>query len=163
MNLVPGWSDFSHENPDGPPTFLRDASPSPGPLQISCAWHTSGDEPNPNDRDLIGLTEGAGASFEMPKLLESYSGACAIGRFGTAVFRCKDAARVQAWYLSNGRDFINVTHICSEDVEPTEIREAQKIAEDLRIEPADEPSMQRSKAAGMLSRIGKWFGGGCGR
>jgi hypothetical protein len=163
VNLVPGWSDYSDENPGGPPTFLRDASPSPGPLQVSCAWYTSGQEPNPSDDDLIGLAKRAGDSFDSPALLETGSGPCAIGRFGTAVFRCNDAPRVQAWYLTNGRDFITVTHICGDDVEAAELHEAQRIVEDLRIETADDPPMQRTGAADILSRVGKWFGRGPGR
>jgi hypothetical protein len=64
---------------------------------------------------------------------------------------------VQAWYLSNGRDFITVTHICGCDVDVEELQEAQKIVEDLRIERADNPPTQQTRAAGILSRVGKWF------
>src|SRR5688572_30273383 len=58
VKLLPGWADYSDENPDGPPTFLRDTSASPGPLQVSCAWYESGAVPNPNDDDLIALAKG---------------------------------------------------------------------------------------------------------
>src|SRR5207237_5537853 len=64
MHLLPDWSDHSHENPDGPPTYLRDTSEVPGPLQVSWAWYESGEVPNPSDEDLISLATGAQRSFE---------------------------------------------------------------------------------------------------
>ena len=127
VHLLPDWSDHSHENPDGPPTYLRDASDAPGPLQVSWAWYQSGEVPNPSHEDLISLAKGVQRSFDSPELVETGSGACALGRYGTAVFRCKDFGRVQAWYLSNGRDIITVTHIAGADVDPIEVREAQQI------------------------------------
>jgi len=163
VQLLPDWSDHSHENPDGPPTYLRDTSADPGPLQVSWAWYESGEVPNPSDDDLISLAIGVQKSFESPQLNETRAGSCTIGRFGTAVFRCKDYGRVQAWYLSNGRDIITVTHIAGEDVDPIEVKEAQQIVEQLAIGRADNPPMQRAGAAGIFSGVRKWFGRGSGR
>lgn len=163
VQLPPDWSDHSHENPDGPPTYLRDISADPGPLQVSCAWYKSGEVPNPSDDDLISLAKGVQNSFESPELIESAAGPCMIGRFGTAVFRCGDFGQVQAWYLSNGRDIITVTHIAGENVDPVEVKEAQKIVEQLAIDRADNQTLQRTGAAEKRSWFQRLFGRGPGR
>jgi hypothetical protein len=163
VRLLPGWSDHSEENPDGPPTYLRDVSFSPGPLQVSWAWYESGATPDPTDDDLIALSKGIQKSFESPELIETGSGACSVGRYGSAVFRCEEAGRVQAWHLSNGRDLLTVTHIAGNDVDPVEVKEAQQIVEMLAIGRAEDQTPQRSGAAGILSHVLKWFGRGPSR
>jgi hypothetical protein len=155
VNLLPGWTDYSYENPEGPPTFLRDASSESGPLQVSWAWYASGKEPNPTDEELIGLAKGFGKGFDEPELLETSSGKCAIGRYGTAVFRTKESARVQAWYLSNGRDFVTVTHIGVGQPEPEEVAGAQQIVEQLRIVEVAEQPQERDRRGGIGSLFRK--------
>lgn len=34
IKLVDGWGDYSHENPEGPPTYLRDRSEVPEPGEV---------------------------------------------------------------------------------------------------------------------------------
>jgi hypothetical protein len=157
VNLPPTWSDHSAENPNGPPTYLRDASDTPGPLQISWAWYNSGKEPNPTDQDLIELAR----RFESRvggEVLSTTCGDCTIGRYGTAVFRAAEMPRIQVWLLSNGRDFVTVTHINPVEPDADEVAEAQSIVELLRIENTDEEPVQRKPSAGIVSTVRRFLG-----
>ena len=129
--LQNGWSDHSEENPDGPPTFERDLSACPGALQFSYALYVSGEEPNPSTRDLIEMSIKLGAKHDAGKLVEAYSGPCAFGQFGTAVFHPAGGGRMQIWHLSNGRDFILATHVNVDEPDPVEVQEAQEIVRDV--------------------------------
>jgi hypothetical protein len=133
IKLLDGWSDYSHENPEGPSTFLRESSEVPGPLQVSWAEYTGGAEPNPTASDLEEMSRESGDQQQFGQLVESTNGACDFGRFGTAVFRSTENPRVQIWHLSNGRDFIMVTHICPQAPDPAEVREAQEIVRSLTL------------------------------
>jgi hypothetical protein len=157
INLPPTWSDHSAENPDGPPTYLRDSSDTPGPLQVSWAWYKSGKVPNPTDQDLIDLARASQKTFG-GELLSTSSGACAIGRYGTVVLRTADMPRIQVWRLSNGRDIVTVTHICPVELEADEVAEAQLIVELLRIENRDEEPVQTKRSAGIVSSLLKLLG-----
>ena len=160
VNLLPGWTDHSDENPDGPLTYVRDASESPGALQISCAWYVSGEVPDPDDDDLINLAKGIADTFDAAELVETKSGTCRIGRYGSAVFRCSGFPHVQAWHLSNGRDLIMVTHICAgADPDPAELHEAQEIVEALDIVGVEHQPPQRT----VLGGLREWFGRGRGQ
>ena len=55
------------------------------------------------------------------------SGACDLGTYGAAVFRSTDYPRIQFWYLSNGRDFVLATYVCTSEPEAAEVAEAQRI------------------------------------
>jgi hypothetical protein len=133
VTLPQGWSDYSHENPDGPPTYLRDDSDVPGPLQISAQWYAGGEVPDPSLDDLIKLAKAVGNSWDGQEVIETGGGQCAFGRFGTVVSRTTELARAQVWYLSNGRDFILATHFCSEQPDPLEIDEAREIVHRLGV------------------------------
>ena len=134
VKLPLGWSDYSGENPEGPPTFLRDLSDLPGPLQISIIPYIKGEIPNPTEHDLIELAQRLGFDHNWGQVLEVSSGFCAFGIYGTAVFSGSDFHRVQVWYLSNGKDFILATHICQEEPDPTEVKEAQTIVTEIELE-----------------------------
>lgn len=131
IKLPKGWKNF--ENPDGPPTYCRELSDTPGPLQISCAEYRSGTIPNPSVDDLKKLSIGLGQKHDLGDLVESSSGPCNLGMMGTAVFRSDENPRIQVWHLSNGRDFIMVTHICPTEPDPVEVREAQEIVRTLTL------------------------------
>jgi len=134
VTLPQGWSDYSEEN-EGGPTYLRDASENPGPLQISWAEHTGGEMPQPTTDDLIQMGRELGRSQNFGEPIESSGDTCAFGKVGTVVFRSHEH-RIQIWHLSNGRDFINVTHIGPRDHNPDEIREAQEIVRALNLAEA---------------------------
>jgi len=72
------------------------------------------------------------------EMLESSSGECRFGRFGSAVFSSVESPRIQIWFISDGRDHIMATHICDRNPEASEIAEAQQIADTLALGP-DQP------------------------
>ena len=131
IKLPKGWKDFP--NPEGPPTYCRDLSDSPGALQVSVAEYRSGAIPNPSAADLKELSEDLGEKNGFGDLVESSSSPCDFGMLGTAVFRSEEQPRIQIWHLSNGRDFITVTHICMTEPDPVEVREAQEIVRTLTL------------------------------
>ena len=70
IKLLDGWSGYSHENPDGPSTFLRDRSEVPGPLQVSYAIYKDGTEPDSSEEDLIELSIGLGKQQDWGEVVE---------------------------------------------------------------------------------------------
>jgi hypothetical protein len=131
IRLPKGWS--AYDNPDGPPTYVRALSETPGPLQISWAEYQGGAVPNPSADDLKRMAEESGEKHDFGDLVESSSAPCVFGTMGTAVFRSSEYPRIQVWQLSNGRDFIMVTHISPSEPDPVETREAQEIVRTLTI------------------------------
>lgn len=131
--LPRGWSDHSLENPDGPATFLRDISSEPSVLQVSFALQKAGEIPNPSREDLVKLANKTGEDMLLGNLIETSSGKCAFGIFGTAIFKSKQNPRTQIWYLSDGSNFILATHICVGDPQAEEVAEAQRIVSNLYI------------------------------
>ena len=131
--LPEGWGDYSRDNPDGPPTFLRDASEVSGALQVSFALHDEGNAPNPSKEDLIDLAKNTGATMPVGEVVETSSGECRFGIFGSAVFGPSEMAHTQIWYLSDGQDFVLATHICAERPDGGEIGEAEEIVMGLTI------------------------------
>jgi hypothetical protein len=134
IELPEGWGDYTDQNPDGPPTYLRTASKVPGPLQISFGLYESGDIPDPSKEDLMDMARGLGLGHGWGDVISTASGECGFGRFGTAVFRSDEHDRIQVWYLCNGRDFIFATHICPEAPDPQEVEEADRIVKALTLE-----------------------------
>jgi hypothetical protein len=139
VTLSAGWSDHSKENPDGPVTFLRDWSQESGALQVSWAEYRGGEVPNPSPETLVQLSSSAGMRAEFSELVDSFNGACAFGHFGSVVFRSCDYPRAQFWHLSDGRDFIMVTHIFGSTPDLREIEEAQEIVRSLVLVHAKAP------------------------
>ena len=128
IHLLPNWMDQSRNNPGGPPTFTRANSADSGALQISFAAEYRGRQvPNPSAQDLIGLARRHGENWGIGELIETTSGSCTLGKFGSAVFRSSKCPRVQLWCLSNGYDFVLATHVCCVDPDPAEVGEAQDI------------------------------------
>lgn len=138
-SLLQGWGDYSSENPDGPPTFLRDASECPGPLQVSLTLYKSGKKPDPGEADLIDMARELGGSHGFGDLKGVTGGECAFGIYGTCIFASSEYPRAQFWYLSNGYDFILATHLCPEEPDPVEVREADEIVMALRTGPPEKP------------------------
>jgi hypothetical protein len=127
VSLLPEWADYSHTNPDGGPTFYRRGSEPDNPLQLSWAWYRGGKEPRPTDEALIRLSSRTFDRVDGFELRETAAGPCAIGRFGTAVARAAGLPRLQSWHLSNGLDFLMVTHVCGTEPTAAEVAEAQQI------------------------------------
>ena len=132
IKLPRGWVDYSAENPDGPPTYLRDFSEEPGLLQISWAEYKNGPVPNPSAEDLEQMSREMGEKQDYGQLVESSNGVCAFGHMGTAVFQSTEH-RVQLWQISNGKDFIMVSHIAPESPDLDELREVHEIVRALTL------------------------------
>jgi hypothetical protein len=126
VKLLPNWT--TEKNPDGPATFVRTDSQDSGALQASLMTeYTGGKAPLPTVEGLIDLAQGHGERHAVGELVETAGGACALGRFGTAVFRSEEFPRMQLWYLSNGHDIVLASYICCTEPEPAEVEEAQQI------------------------------------
>src|SRR5262249_381520 len=93
----------------------------------------SGKVPNPSTKDLIELAQAHGERHNVGKLVETLSGACDMGNYGSAVFRSTEYPRIQIWYLSNGRDFVLATYVCTAQPEAEEVAQAQQIVSMLRL------------------------------
>lgn len=133
ISLLEGWSDYSHENPDGPLTFLRDYSEVPGPLQVSYAIYEGGDDPKFDKNALIELCREFGRNADFGELKKTACMTCVFGIMGTAVFRSQEFPRSQVWQLSNGQDLITVTHLCPETPEAKEVQEVQEIVKNISL------------------------------
>jgi hypothetical protein len=141
ITLLPGWIDVSKDVPKGPPTFLRESSECSGALQVSQIEYAGGQVPNPSEQDLIKMScgFGHGKDVNFGEIIKSYSGDCTFGKFGTAIYQSQEFPRSQIWHLSNGRDFILVTHICSEVPDTQELDEVDRIVKMLTLGPPRKP------------------------
>jgi len=128
ISLLPEWLNISRENPDGPLTFIRDGLESPGVLQISVqAEYVGGKPPNPTVGDLISFARSLGERNEAGDVIEERSGSCAIGQYGTAIFRSQEYPHLQLWVLSNGLDFVLATFTCPVEPSPEELQDIEEI------------------------------------
>ena len=126
VQLLPNWAQM--DNPDGPDTFYRTDSDDSGALQVSLyAEYKSGKVPNPSTRDLVELAQEHGERHNAGTLVQTSSGQCGLGNYGSAIFQSKEYPRIQFWYLSNGGDFVLATHTCTVEPEAAEVAEAQEI------------------------------------
>ena len=71
MNLPSGWMDVTADNPDGGPTYIREASETSGALQVSISAFEGGAVPNPKDETLVEMAKELGAKREAGKLVET--------------------------------------------------------------------------------------------
>ena len=121
IQLFPGWQ--LAENKGGPATYLRGASC----LQFSRAQNSRG--PMPIDAEgLIGMCEKLTRSMKGRRNVLTGSGQCSFGTFGTLVAQGDFPAHMQAWVLTDGTNFILVTHVCEKQPSAEEIEEAKHIA-----------------------------------
>jgi hypothetical protein len=128
VRLLPNWLAVPAVSSGGPTPFQRADGSGAGVLQFSLlAEYRGGKIPNPTLADLIGFARGHGERHDAGELVECLSGACHLGSFGSAVYQSEEFPRIQFWYLSNGRDFVLATHVCTARPGPEEIREAQQI------------------------------------
>ena len=130
IQLCNDWSPRS--DLPGPAAFSRQGST--GTFQVSWAEYRADKPLRPLDNE--GIRQFAvNHGVEFGELVDSSSGACGFGIFGTAVFRSEKFPRTQIWILTNGRDHILATHICSEVPAPAEVAEVQQIASSLALGP----------------------------
>src|SRR3954470_22278831 len=120
IELRPGWVQM--ENPNGPATF--GCENGSGAFQVSWAEYRGGELPaGVTPERLKQMAENFGRSKNFGMMGESSGGNCPYGMFGTAVFRSLTHARIQAWFISDGRDHIMATHICTTSPNENEIAE----------------------------------------
>jgi hypothetical protein len=72
-------------------------------------------------------------------------GPCVFGNMGTAVFSSPEFPRFQAWYISNGRDFIIASHTCAQEPDPEEVAEVQFIVSEVTLGPEAPAPPKKSK------------------
>jgi hypothetical protein len=117
--------------------YLRDVSAVPGPLQVSTAEYQGSKSLDLGKEKLVELSRNMGGRSRLTEVVETDSGPCPFGNFGTVVFKSAQRARVQFWHLSNGRDVIFVSHICEKEPDPQEVLEASQIV--MSMELVDAP------------------------
>ncbi|HEY4061265.1 MAG TPA: hypothetical protein VGM30_05170 [Puia sp.] len=122
-----GWKDISIENPDGPPTFVKENVEESGILQISTAEYLTGKIPNPSLADLIDLSKNVGLKNEFGSLESEESGKCDYGTFGTAQFSRPDFPLISVWHLSDGKSFVFATFICTNFPDQKQIDEVKGV------------------------------------
>jgi hypothetical protein len=131
IQLPTTWAQ--QPNLNGPPTFRRRGSSNA--FQVSWAEYRGGELPDVSTAKLMELAKGFGQQKGLDQLLESSNGQCGFGSFGTAVFRSTKFARVQIWFISDGRAVVMATHICGREPETDEITEVQQIASTIALGP----------------------------
>lgn len=120
FNLPQGWADITDDLPPGTtPTLAR--SSGVGVIQVTIAQYRSGERPNVTIKDLRALLDAFCRRNEMhcDTMVDRegrVSSVCA-----TAMVRDE---LISATYLTNGKDVVLVTYVCSEP-------ESGELAEDL--------------------------------
>jgi hypothetical protein len=82
-------------------------------LQISAAEFLSGKIPNPSLTDLINLSKNIGLKNDFGDLQNEESGNCSYGIFGNVKFSSLRFPHISIWHISDGKNFIFATFICS--------------------------------------------------
>src|SRR5688572_18678978 len=123
------WLDISQQNPEGPSTYIRQEYEKSllNYLQFSLANYVKGKIPNPTESDLITLAKKSGMKAGFGLITKTDSGNCKFGKFGTAAFTSEQYITAQVWYLSNGKDFILASYLCSKDPSEIELQEVKNI------------------------------------
>jgi hypothetical protein len=125
IRLRPGWQPA--ENPTIP-TYKRSASPDSGALQFSIAQFRHGTVPNATEQTLVSMCEKLTSGVPGRRDVTSASGTCDFGTYATVAVHGDSPVRLQAWIMSNGQEFILITHTCGSEPDPEEVREANEIA-----------------------------------
>src|SRR5687767_2472102 len=140
VKLPPGWTDVSHQVPEGGATFVKGGASATSALQVS--YGLNPDDPDPTAHDLSEeqlILMAAESQFgeNFGSVVQRYGGPSLFGKMGTAVYRGGKYPRVQIWFLSNGRDLIMASHIAAEDPPQELLDEAEEIVENLALLPGE--------------------------
>jgi hypothetical protein len=132
IELFQNWKQ--QENSNGPATFRRQGTS--GAFQVSWAEYR-GKKPlhRVGVDELRQMVTSFGQDQKSGELVDSWSGSCRFGIFGTAVFRSEENPYHQFWFVTDGTDYIMATHICDREPEPSEVSEVQQIASSLALGP----------------------------
>lgn len=132
ITLPEGWKDSGPLEPGAPPAFTNERMGSSGILQISTAGWVSGKVPNPDFSDLVDLSKKAGLGRGFGAVVAEESGVCACGTFGNAQFATPDVPFISIWHLSDGRNFIFATFICTNMPGEQDMAEVKEILVSIR-------------------------------
>lgn len=132
IRLPNNWEDISNRNGNGPPTFIIGNKNEPGVLQISFVEYTGGVKPNPDFNDLLILSENIGQKNEFGQVTGKSSGPCKFGKYGTVEFTGTDFPYISVWHLSNGKDFVFATFICSQNPTAAELTDVKTIITNIK-------------------------------
>jgi len=135
IKLPYDWQDISADNPNGPPTFTNMAIADSGVLQISLAEYLSGKFPNPRLSDLVDLSKNIGLKNEFGDLQSEASGNCAYGLFGSAQFSNHNFPHISIWHLSDGKNFVFATLICTKAPDQKQLNEVNDILMSMKRKP----------------------------
>jgi len=127
IKLPDGWEDISADNPNGPPTFIDVIIDDSGVLQISTAEYLSGKLPKPSLADLVDLSKNIGLKNEFGDLQNEISGECSYGIFGSAQFSNPQFPHASIWHISDGKNFIFATFICSKVPDQKQVNDVKNI------------------------------------
>jgi hypothetical protein len=135
IQLPTNW--YQCQSQQGPTSFHRHDSTSA--FQVSSAEYKGEQALSKRGTDeLKQMAIGFGRKTGFGEnVVESAGGPCAFGNFGTAVFRSVSHPRTQVWIITDGRDHILATHICSDEPDPVEVQETQEMARSLSLGPDD--------------------------
>ena len=125
IRLRAGWHPA--DNP-AIPTYTRSANTDSGALQFSVAQFRNGAVPNASEETLVAMCEKLTTNVRGRRDVVTASGKCDLGMYGTVAVHGDSPIRFQAWVLSNGQDFVLVTHTCASEPDEEELREANEIA-----------------------------------
>jgi hypothetical protein len=134
VKLVEGWSDHSSKFPEGPlATYLRDGNPDSGALQVSTAEYKGPKPPDLNQEKLKAMARDMGERSGFAEVVETSSGTCEFGDWGTATYRSDKVAHAQFWYLSDGTDIIFVSYYSQTEPDSKEVSEAREIVMSMKL------------------------------
>jgi hypothetical protein len=136
ITLPPNWIDVSDQNPEGPPSYCRGDLGDPGVLQLSTAIYEGADSPNPSAHDLVELATDGAKSLGPGLLLETDSGTCALGTYGSATIQLDGGEWARVWHVSDGRNFVIATLVGRSNHATNEVAQAEQIVKTLTL-PAE--------------------------
>jgi hypothetical protein len=91
--------------------------------------------PNPSAAGLVEQAQNFGIKVGYGKPVETGSGTCAIGIYGMALFH-PNPNRAQVWYVTNSRDIVVVSYICSQEQGADGLAEAQSVINTMTLDAA---------------------------
>ncbi|MFZ6757842.1 hypothetical protein ACO0K9_11595 [Undibacterium sp. Ji50W] len=135
VELPPGWGDHSSENADGPATFIKEDSESPGALQISIqAEYRGGAIPNPIPEQLVTFAERIVKKNADVQIRGRSTGQCNIGTYGSILASFSGISWCQIWVLSNGKDFVLASHTSVDEPSEAEVNESSWVVKNIGLQ-----------------------------
>ncbi len=107
-------------------------------IEITYAIYKGGTVPNSTGKDLIELSKNVVVNERFLSFFQE-SGSCGFGKYGTVAYTAPSIPRFQVWHISNGKDFIFLTHECLESPTEEEIDEVRQIVAMLSLNIVERP------------------------